>query len=65
MVGLFAAPTAIDNVWHLATQPDHLPIVLMLIIFAVFTGVALRQALAHDRLIKAGRKKEILERMRE
>ncbi|MHB8872999.1 MAG: hypothetical protein ACYC8T_04865 [Myxococcaceae bacterium] len=58
-------PTGLDNLWLIVSQPDNVPIVLMIGLFAFFTGLALREARKHDRLIKAGRKADIIKAMRE
>jgi hypothetical protein len=71
MALLFAAladappPTGLDNLWLIVSKADNVPIVLMIALFAFFTGLALKEARKHDRLIKAGRKEDIIKVMRE
>lgn len=57
--------TGWDNLLQIASKPDNVPILMLIVIFAVFTGLALRQAFQNDRLIRAGRKKEILKAMQD
>jgi len=59
------APTAWDNLRLIITKPDNIPILLMIILVSFYTGLALRDARKHDRLIAEGRKNEILRTMQE
>jgi hypothetical protein len=52
-----------ENVLAIATQPDNIPIIGMLILALVCLGSAMKQAFRHDRLIKNGRKDRIFEEM--
>lgn len=45
------------------SKPDNMPVAGALLLVLFFTWVALRQARRHDRLIREGRKKEILSEM--
>jgi len=45
------------------TKPDNLPIVGLLFMVLFFTGLAFREARINDRLIKQGKKDEVLKRM--
>ncbi len=53
-----------DNFLTILKQPDNLPIAGMVLALGFLLGVWLRQALRHDRLIRAGRKDEIEREMR-
>jgi hypothetical protein len=57
--------SGLENLALIASKPDNVPIIMMMIIFAFFTYMALRDGLKHDRLIKAGRKQDILKSMQE
>ncbi len=57
--------TAWENLKLIAAKPDNVPIIMMMVIFAFFTYMALRDGLKHDRLIKQGRKQDILKSMQE
>jgi hypothetical protein len=54
-----------ENLVLIASKPDNVPIIMMMIIFAFFTYLALRDGFKHDRLIKEGRKQDILKSMQE
>lgn len=62
---LSEAPTSWDNLRLIITKPDNIPIILMIILVSFYTGLALRDARKHDRLIAEGRKNEILRTMQE
>ena len=55
--------TAWGQFVEIISKPDNMPVAGALILVVVFTWVAMRQALAHDRLIKQGKKDEIIEEM--
>ncbi len=57
--------TGWENLVLIAKKPDNVPIIMMMIIFAFFTYMALRDAFKHDKLIKQGRKQDILKAMQE
>ena len=48
---------------HNLTKPDNIPIVGMLFLLVLVMGVAIREAILNDRLIKQGKKDEIAKRM--
>lgn len=54
-----------DNIWIIVTKPDNIPILMLIVALVFFTAYALRDAFRNDRLIKAGRKHEILRQMQE
>jgi hypothetical protein len=47
------------------SKPDNMPVAGALLLVLVFTWIGLRQALHNDKLIRAGRKDQILEDMQE
>jgi hypothetical protein len=53
----------LENLWAIVSLPDNIPIVLMLGLVAYFTRTSFAQARANDRLIREGRKEEILRTM--
>jgi len=57
--------TGIENLGLILTKPDNVPIVIMIVLFAFFTYLALRDGFKNDRLTKAGRKQDILKSMQE
>jgi hypothetical protein len=52
-----------DNFLRIVSQPDNIPIVLLLISVLFCLYVAMRQAFRHDRYITEGRKDEIYDEM--
>lgn len=52
-----------ENIIAIATQPDNIPIIGMLILVLVCLGSAMKQAFRHDRLIKKGQRDRIFEEM--
>src|SRR5687767_5732002 len=54
-----------ENLVLIASKPDNVPIIMMMIIFAFFTYMALRDGFKHDRLTKQGRKQDILKAMQD
>lgn len=52
-----------ENIMAIATRPDNIPIIAMLILILVCLGTAMKQAFRHDRLIKKGQKDRIYEEM--
>ena len=54
-----------DNIWIIVSKPDNIPILMLIAMVAFFTAYGLRDAFRNDRLIKAGRKSEILRQMQE
>ena len=57
--------TGLENIKLIASKPDNVPIIMMVILFAFATYMALRDGFKHDRLIKQGRKQDILKTMQE
>ena len=52
-----------DNFLRIISQPDNIPIVLLLISVLFCLFLSMRQAFRHDRLISRGRKDEIYDKM--
>jgi hypothetical protein len=57
--------TGLENLALILTKPDNVPILIMIVCFTMFTYMALRDGFKHDRLIKAGRKQDVLKAMQE
>jgi hypothetical protein len=53
------------NFWAIISLPDNIPIVFMLVLVAYFTYVSFSEARKNDRLIREGRRDEVLTRMQE
>jgi hypothetical protein len=47
------------NILEIATKPDNIPIVGMLLLVIFFTWLGLREAFKHDKLIEEGKEDEI------
>ncbi len=47
----------------IATQPDNIPIIGMLVLVLICLGLAMRQAFANDRLIEKGQRDKIFREM--
>lgn len=47
----------------IATQPDNIPIIGMLVLVLICLGMSMKQAFRHDRLIDKGQKDRIFEEM--
>ena len=60
-----APNTGWENLLKIASKPDNVPIIMMVIIFTFATYMALRDGFKHDRLIKQGRKQDVLKSMQE
>ncbi len=54
-----------DNIWLIVSKPDNIPILMMIVAMTFFTAYGLRDAFRNDKLIKEGRKSEILRHMQE
>ena len=52
-----------DNFLRIISQPDNIPIVLLLVSVLFCLFLAMRQAFRHDRLIARARKDEIYDEM--
>jgi hypothetical protein len=48
-----------QNILEIATKPDNIPIVGMLVLVIFFTWLGLREAFKHDKLIEEGKEDEI------
>jgi len=55
--------SGLENFLLIATKPDNMPIGAMLIIVAGVFWVAIKQMIAHDKLIKANKKEKIWDEM--
>jgi len=55
--------SGLENFLLIATKPDNMPIGGMLFIVAGLFWVAIRQMIAHDKLIKANKKEKIWDEM--
>jgi len=55
--------SALENFLLIALKPDNMPIGAMLIIVGYLFWVAIKQMIANDRLIKAGKKDKIFDEM--
>jgi hypothetical protein len=55
--------SGMENIMAIATKPDNIPIIGMLVLILVCLGTAMKQAFRHDRLIKKGQKDRIFEEM--
>ena len=56
---------AVRNFWAIISVPDNIPIVFMLVLVAYFTSLSLTEARKNDRLIREGRKDQVLRRMQD
>lgn len=54
-----------ENLKLIASKPDNVPILMMIVIFGFFTYMALRDGFKHDKLIQQGRKQDVLKSMQE
>jgi len=52
-----------ENFLLIASKPDNIPIAFMLLVVAFYTGWGIKEALRNDRLIKRGKKDEVLKDM--
>jgi hypothetical protein len=48
-----------QNILEIATKPDNIPIVAMLILVIFFSWLGLREAFKHDKLVEEGKEDEI------
>jgi hypothetical protein len=55
--------TGLENLELILTKPDNIPIIIMMVLIAFFTYLALRDGLRNDRLTRQGRKQDILKTM--
>lgn len=54
-----------DNFALILTKPDNIPIILMVGLVSFFSYLSLREGMKNDRLIKEGRRDEVLRRMQD
>ena len=52
-----------DQFMEIATQPDNIPIIGMLILVLICLGIAMKQAFTNDRLIEKGQKDRVFHEM--
>jgi hypothetical protein len=57
--------SGLENLVLILSKPDNVPIIIMIVLFAFATYMALRDGFKHDRLIKQGRKQDVLKSMQE
>jgi hypothetical protein len=55
----------LQNFWAIASLPDNVPIIFMLALIGWFTWLGFTQARKNDRLIREGRKDQILPGMQD
>ena len=55
----------LSNFWAIVSVPDNIPIVFMLLLVGYYTYLSFNEARKNDRLIREGRKDQILRRMQE
>ncbi len=54
-----------QNLALILSRPDNVAILLLVVLVLAAAFLAIRQALAHDRLIKEGRSQDVLKRMQD
>jgi hypothetical protein len=65
-LGYWCAPMGpLANFWAIVSVPDNIPIVFMLLLVSYFTYLSFDEARKNDRLIREGRKEQILRRMQD
>jgi hypothetical protein len=52
-----------DHFIHILTLPDNIPIVIMIFLLILCTGVAVYEMKENDKLIDEGKKDQIYDRM--
>jgi hypothetical protein len=62
---IFLSTSGWDNFMVILTKPDNIPILLMVGSVAFFSWLSLREGLKNDKLIKEGRRDEVLRRMQD
>ena len=62
---MFLSTSGWDNFMLILTKPDNIPILLMVFSVGFFTWLSLKEAFKNDKLIKEGRRDEILRQMQE
>ena len=61
----FLSTSGWDNFMLILTKPDNIPILLMVGSVGFFTWLSLREGLKNDKLIKEGRRDEVLRQMQD
>ena len=61
----FLSTSGWDNFMLILTKPDNIPILLMVGSVAFFTWLSLKEGLKNDKLIKEGRRDEVLRQMQD
>jgi len=55
----------LENFWAIVSLPDNIPIVLMMGLVGYFTYLSFAEARKHDRLIREGRRADVLRAMQD
>jgi ammonia channel protein AmtB len=45
----------VENLWHIISKPDNIPIVVLIILLIFFTWLSFSQAFQNDRLSEEGK----------
>jgi hypothetical protein len=61
----FLSTSGFDNFMLILTKPDNIPILLMVGSVAFFSWLSLREGFKNDKLIKEGRRDEVLRQMQD
>lgn len=62
---ILASMSGWDNFLLILTKPDNIPIVMMMGAVGFFTWLSLKEGFKNDRLIKEGRRDEVLRQMQD
>lgn len=57
--------SGLANFWSIVSLPDNIPIVFMMVLVGYFTWLSFAEAKKNDRLIRDGRREEVLRRMQD
>jgi hypothetical protein len=57
--------TPFENFWLIISKPDNIPIIFMIVLVGFFTWLSLDEGRRNDRLIKEGRRDQVLRRMQD
>jgi hypothetical protein len=55
----------LENFWAIVSLPDNVPIIFMMALVGWFTWLSFSQARRNDRLIREGRREEVLQSMQD
>ena len=55
--------TAWEQFVAIIAKPDNMPVAGALVLVMIFTVIAMKQALRHDRLIRDGKKDKVIDEM--